>query len=456
MKLKTVLFGQTYQFRDVKDVLAKANELRSGDVLAGVAAETAQERVAAKQVLSDMSLQTLRENPIVPYEEDSITRVIQDAVNSAVYDEIKQWSVSELREYVLSDSPTQEDYDRLRKGLTSEMVAAVCKICSNADLMVGAKKLFVISKANSTLGIPGRFASRLQPNDTRDDIDSIIAQTYEGLSYGCGDAVIGVNPVTESVENTRRILDALKEVTDKWQIPTQSCVLAHVTNQMEAIEKGAPGGLIFQSLSGTEKGLSEFGVTVSMLDEAYDLGKHYCNLAGNNMMYFETGQGSALSANAHHGADQVTVEARNYGLAKRYKPHLLNTVVGFIGPEYLFNHQQITRAALEDHFMGKLTGIAMGCDACYTNHADTDQNSNENLTVLLAAAGCNYVMALPLGDDIMLNYQTTGFHDVATARRLLGYRPAPEFEAWLEDMGLMENGNLTARAGDPSIFFDKG
>jgi ethanolamine ammonia-lyase large subunit len=454
MQLKTTLFGQVYQFRDVKDVLAKANELRSGDVLAGVAAETAQERVAAKQVLSEMSLQTLRENPVVPYEEDSITRVIQDAVNSAVYDEIKQWNVSELREYVLSDIPSKEDYDRLRKGLTSEMVAAVCKICSNADLMVGAKKLFVISKANCTLGIPGRFASRLQPNDTRDDIDSILAQTYEGLSYGCGDAVIGVNPVTESVENTRRILDALKDVTDKWGIPTQSCVLAHVTNQMAAIEKGAPGGLIFQSLSGTEKGLSEFGVTVAMLDEAYDLGKHYCNLAGNNMMYFETGQGSALSANAHHGADQVTIEARNYGLAKRYKPHLVNTVVGFIGPEYLFNHQQITRAGLEDHFMGKLTGIPMGCDACYTNHADTDQNSNENLTVLLAAAGCNYVMSLPLGDDIMLNYQTTSYHDVATARRLLGYRPAPEFEVWLEKMGLMENGNLTARAGDPSIFFD--
>lgn len=454
MKLKTVLFGQVYQFRDVKDVLAKANELRSGDVLAGLAADTAQERVAAKQVLSEMSLQTLRENPVVPYEEDAITRVIQDAVNSAVYDEIKQWTVSELREYVLSDSPSREDYDRLRKGLTSEMVAAVCKICSNGDLMVGAKKLFVISKANCTLGIPGRFASRLQPNDTRDDIDSILVQTYEGLSYGCGDAVIGVNPVTESVENTRRILDALKEVTDKWEIPTQSCVLAHVTNQMEAIEKGAPGGLIFQSLSGTEKGLNEFGVTVAMLDEAYDLGKHYCKLAGNNMMYFETGQGSALSANAHHGADQVTIEARNYGLAKRYKPHLLNTVVGFIGPEYLFNHQQITRAALEDHFMGKLTGIPMGCDACYTNHADTDQNSNENLTILLAAAGCNYVMSLPLGDDIMLNYQTTGYHDVATARRLLGYRPAPEFEVWLERMGLMENGELTARAGDPSIFFD--
>ncbi|GAC22264.1 ethanolamine ammonia-lyase subunit EutB [Paraglaciecola arctica] len=454
MQLKTTLFGKVYQFRDVKDVLAKANELRSGDVLAGVAAETAQERVAAKQVLSEMSLETLRENPVVPYEDDAITRVIQDAVNIVVFNEIKQWSVSELREYILSDLPSKEDYERLRRGLTSEMVAAVCKICSNADLMVGAKKLYVISKANCTVGIPGRFSSRLQPNDTRDDIDSIIVQMYEGLSYGCGDAVIGINPVTESVENTRRILDAVKEVTDKWNIPTQGCVLSHVTNQMEALEKGAAGGLIFQSLSGTEKGLNEFGVTVELLDEAYEMGKHYCKLAGSNMMYFETGQGTALSANAHFGADQVTIEARNYGLAKRYNPHLLNTVVGFIGPEYLFNHQQITRAALEDHFMGKLTGIPMGCDACYTNHADTDQNSNENLTVLLAAAGCNYVMSLPLGDDIMLNYQTTGFHDVATARRLLGYRPAPEFEAWMETMGLMENGNLTARAGDPSIFFD--
>tara|TARA_R110000822_G_scaffold12845_6_gene46187 strand:- start:645 stop:2009 length:1365 start_codon:yes stop_codon:yes gene_type:complete len=454
MSLKTTLFGQVYQFRDVKDVLAKANELRSGDVLAGVAAETAQERVAAKQVLSEMRLETLRENPIVPYEEDAITRVIQDAVNKAVYEDIRHWTVSELREYILSDVPTREDYERLRRGLTSEMVAAVCKICSNGDLMVGAKKLYVISKANCTVGIPGRFSARLQPNDTRDDIDSIMVQVYEGLTYGCGDAVIGINPVTESVENTIRILNAVKEVTDKWNIPTQGCVLSHISNQMAALEKGAPGGLLFQSLSGTEKGLNEFGVTVELLDEAYEMGKHYCKLAGSNMMYFETGQGTALSANAHHGADQVTIEARNYGLAKRYNPHLLNTVVGFIGPEYLFNHQQITRAALEDHFMGKLTGISMGCDACYTNHADTDQNSNENLTVLLAAAGCNYVMSLPLGDDIMLNYQTTGFHDVATARQLLGYRPAPEFEAWMETMGLMENGKLTARAGDPSIFFD--
>lgn len=454
MQLKTTLFGQVYQFRDVKDVLAKANELRSGDVLAGVAAESAQERVAAKQVLSAMSLQTLRENPVVPYEEDAVTRVIQDAVNTAVYNDIKNWSVSELREYILDDGPSKEDYERLRRGLTSEMVAAVCKICSNSDLMIGAKKLYVISKANNTLGMPGRFSARLQPNDTRDDIDSIIVQTYEGLSYGCGDAVIGINPVTESVENTIRILDAVKEVTDKWNIPTQGCVLAHVSNQMEALEKGAAGGLIFQSLSGTEKGLGEFGVTVELLDEAYEMGKHFCKLAGSNMMYFETGQGSALSANAHHGADQVTIEARNYGLAKRYNPHMVNTVVGFIGPEYLFNHQQITRAALEDHFMGKLSGIPIGCDACYTNHADTDQNSNENLNILLAASGCNFVISLPLGDDIMLNYQTTGYHDVATARQLLGLRPAPEFEAWMETMGLMENGRLTARAGDPSIFFD--
>ncbi len=454
MQLKTTLFGQSYQFRDVKDVLAKANELRSGDVLAGIAAETAQQRVAAKQVLSEMRLQTLRENPVVPYEQDVVTRVIQDAVNRSVYEDIRHWTVSELREYILDDGPSHEDYERLRRGLTSEMVAAVCKICSNADLMVAAKKLYVISKANCTVGLPGRFSSRLQPNDTRDDVDSILVQTYEGLAYGCGDAVIGVNPVTESVENTRRILDGLQELIDKWQIPTQACVLAHVSNQMEAIEKGAPAGLIFQSLSGTEKGLGEFGITVELLDEAYDLGRHYCRLAGSNMMYFETGQGTALSANAHFGADQVTIEARKYGLARRYKPHLVNTVVGFIGPEYLFNHQQITRAALEDHFMGKLTGISMGCDACYTNHADTDQNSNENLTVLLAAAGCNYVMSLPMGDDIMLNYQTTGYHDVATARRLLGYRPAPEFEVWMEGMGLMENGRMTARAGDPSIFFE--
>jgi ethanolamine ammonia-lyase large subunit len=453
MAFKTTLFGDVYQFKDVKDVLAKASDARSGDILAGVAANCAQQRVAAKQLLSNMTLQNLRENPVVPYEEDQITRVIQDGVNEAVYSEIKNWSVSELREYILCDEPTLEDYERLRRGLTSEMVAAVAKICSNGDLMYGGKKLTVVTKANNTIGLPGHFSCRLQPNDTRDNIDSMVAQTFEGLSFGCGDAVIGVNPVTDNVENTSRMLHTLQEIIDKWKIPTQACVLSHVTTQVEAIKKGAPGGLIFQSISGSQKGLEEFGVTVAMLDEAHEVGKSYCKLAGPNMMYFETGQGSALSADAHYGADQMTMEARCYGLARRYDPHLVNTVVGFIGPEYLFNHQQIIRAGLEDHFMGKLSGLPMGCDACYTNHADTDQNSNENLIVLLGAAGINFVMGLPMGDDCMLNYQTTSWHDTATVRQLFNYRPAPEFEQWMESMDLMRDGRLTARAGDPSIFF---
>jgi len=453
MKLKTSLFGKTYQFKDIKEVLAKASDLRSGDILAGIAARTAQERVAAKHVLSELTLKDLRENPVVSYDIDAITRINQDGLNHYVYQQIQNWSVSELREYVLSDEPSLEEFQRLRKGLSAEMVSAVAKICSNSDLMYGAKKLPVVSKANGTLGIPGRFSCRLQPNDTRDNVASIMAQTYEGLAYGCGDAVIGINPVTDSVENTTQMLNSIQDVIDKWNIPTQPCVLAHITTQMEAVRKGAPGGLLFQSLSGSEKGLAEFGVDIDMLDEAYEVGKEYCRLAGDDMMYFETGQGSALSADAHYGADQMTLEARCYGLARRYKPHMVNTVVGFIGPEYLYNHQQIIRAGLEDHFMGKLSGLPMGCDACYTNHADTDQNSNENLVTLLAASGINFVIGMGMGDDIMLNYQTTSFHDTATTRQLLGLRPAPEFEAWMETMGLMENGRLTKKAGDPSIFF---
>lgn len=453
MKLKTTLFGQAYQFKDVKEVLAKASEHRSGDVLAGVSAKTAQERVAAKQVLSELTLKDLAENPVIPYEEDAITRLERDNLSQPVFEQIKNWTVSELREYVLCDEPTQEDYQRLRKGLTAEMTAAVGKLCSNADLMYGAKKLTVVTKANSTVGLPGRLSCRLQPNDTRDQTGSILAQTYEGLTYGCGDAVIGINPVTESVENVTQMLSALQGVIDKWNIPTQPCVLAHITTQMEAVRKGAPGGLLFQSISGSEKGLAEFGVSLEMLDEAQEVGRNHCGLAGDNFMYFETGQGSALSADAHNGADQMTMEARCYSLARHYNPHLVNTVVGFIGPEYLYNHQQIIRAGLEDHFMGKLHGLSMGCDVCYTNHADTDQNSNENLLVLLGAAGINFVMGIAMGDDIMLNYQTTAYHDTATVRQLLGLRPAPEFEAWMETMGIMENGRLTSKAGDPSIFF---
>ncbi|MFZ1418512.1 MAG: ethanolamine ammonia-lyase subunit EutB [Burkholderiaceae bacterium] len=453
MKLSAHLFGQTYQFKDVKDVLAKASDGRSGDVLAGVYASSAQERVAAKYVLSEFTLADLRNNPVVPYEEDCVTRVIQDDVNETAYERIRNWSVSELREYILSDDRSDDELNFLRKGLTSEMVAAVAKVCSNADLIYGAKRMPVVKKANTTIGLPGRFAARLQPNDTRDNVDSIVAQIYEGLSYGVGDAVIGINPVTDNVENTKRMLSAVQEIIDKFDIPTQPCVLAHISTQIEAIRQGAPGGLIFQSICGSEKGLNEFGVSLELLEEAIDVGRKYNRLAGSNFMYFETGQGSALSASANHGADQMTMEARNYGLARRYDPFLVNTVVGFIGPEYLYNARQIMRAGLEDHFMGKLTGISMGCDTCYTNHADSDQSSSENLMVLLAAAGCNYIMGMPLGDDIMLNYQTSAFHDTATVRQLMGLRPLPEFERWLEKMGVMENGRLTPAAGDASMFF---
>ncbi len=453
MKLSTRLFGKTYQFRDVKDVLAKANEPRSGDVLAGIAAETAQERVAAKQVLSELSVADLRNNPVVPYEEDVVTRIIQDGINEGAYEKVKTWTISALREYLFCDGTRLEDIEFLRKGLTSEVVAGVAKICSNADLIYGAKRMPVVKKANTTVGLPGTFSCRLQPNDYRDDVKSILAQIYEGLSFGAGDAVIGINPVTDNVENVKRLLHQIYEVIDKYSIPTQGCVLAHVTTQMEAIRQGAPAGLIFQSICGSEKGLAEFGVTIDMLDEAHQVATTYNRSAGSSVMYFETGQGSALSANAHYGADQLTMEARNYGLARRYNPLLVNTVVGFIGPEYLYNDRQIVRAGLEDHFMGKLSGVSMGCDCCYTNHAEANQNSNENLMILLATAGCNYIMGLPMGDDIMLNYQTTAFHDTATIRQLLDLRPAPEFERWLERMGIMENGRLTAKAGDASMFF---
>ena len=453
MKLKTQLFGKTYQFKDVKEVLAKANEPRSGDVLAGVAAGTAQERVAAKQVLSELTVADVRMNPVIPYEEDSVTRLIQDGINESAYGRIAQWRIGELREYILADDTGADDIAFLRKGLSSEVVAAVAKICSNADLIYAAKRMPVVKKANNTMGLPGRFSARLQPNDTRDDVQSIAAQMYEGLSYGIGDAVIGVNPVTDNVENLTRVLHTVYEAIDKFAIPTQGCVLAHVTTQMEAIRRGAPGGLIFQSICGSEKGLREFGVELEMLEEARAVGAEYNRIAGPNCLYFETGQGSALSAGAHYGADQLTMEARNYGLARHFDPFMANTVVGFIGPEYLYNDRQIIRAGLEDHFMGKLSGISMGCDCCYTNHADADQNSNENLMILLATAGCNFIIGMPMGDDIMLNYQTNAFHDTATIRQLLGLRPAPEFERWLERMGLMSDGRLTARAGDPSIFF---
>nr|AAA27061.1 ethanolamine ammonia-lyase (eutB) [Salmonella enterica subsp. enterica serovar Typhimurium] len=452
MKLKTTLFGNVYQFKDVKEVLAKANELRSGDVLAGVAAASSQERVAAKQVLSEMTVADIRNNPVIAYEEDCVTRLIQDDVNETAYNRIKNWSISELREYVLSDETSVDDIAFTRKGLTSEVVAAVAKICSNADLIYGGKKMPVIKKANTTIGIPGTFSCRLQPNDTRDDVQSIAAQIYEGLSFGAGDAVIGVNPVTDDVENLTRVLDTVYALSiNSIFRPRAACWRTSPPRSKRFV--AAPGRTDFPEHLRHEKGLKEFGVELAMLDEARAVGAEFNRIAGENCLYFETGQGSALSAGANFGADQVTMEARNYGLARHYDPFLVNTVVGFIGPEYLYNDRQIIRAGLEDHFMGKLSGISMGCDCCYTNHADADQNLNENLMILLATAGCNYIMGMPLGDDIMLNYQTTAFHDTATVRQLLNLRPSPEFERWLETMGIMANGRLTKRAGDPSLFF---
>jgi ethanolamine ammonia-lyase large subunit len=450
--LKTVLFNKVYQFKDVKEVLAKANEDRSGDHLAGIAAENAAERVAAKQVLANLRIADLRENPVVSYEEDEVTRIIQDAVNEPIYNEIKNWSMAEFREWLLSDVATSGAIRRVSRGLTSEVIAGVAKLMTNMDLIYAAKKTRVSAHCNTTIGKPGTLAIRLQPNDTTDSLDAITASLYEGLSYGAGDAVLGVNPVEGTADNTKAILERLNEVKNRLGIPTQICVLAHVTSQMEAIQKGAPADLIFQSIAGSQKGNETFGISMSMIDEARDLALHQGTGVGPNVMYFETGQGSELSANAHHGADQVVMEARCYGFAKRYSPFLVNTVVGFIGPEYLYDSKQITRAGLEDHFMGKLTGISMGCDACYTNHAKADQNDIENLAVLLSSAGCNYFMGIPHGDDVMLNYQCTSYHDAPSLRQLLGLSPIPEFTTWLEKMGILENGRLTERAGDPSIF----
>ncbi len=450
MKLKTKLLGKTYEFKTIKEVLAKANEEKTGDSLAGLAAETAQERVAAKVVLSAMTLGDLGENPAVPYEEDEVTRIIQDDVNRTVYSKIKNWSVAEFREWLLDEKTTGGDIRRISRGLTSEMVAAVAKLMSNLDLIYCAQKITVTAHCNTTIGLPGTLSCRLQPNHTTDDPDGITASVLEGLSFGAGDAVIGLNPVTDSPEQVGKVLRRFQQIKEHWEIPTQICVLAHVTAQMKAVREGAPCDLIFQSIAGSQAGNAAFGFDGNALEEARQLLLTQGTAEGPNVMYFETGQGSELSSGAHHGTDQVTMEARCYGFAKRYQPFLVNTVVGFIGPEYLYDARQVTRAGLEDHFMGKLTGISMGCDCCYTNHMKADQNDIENLAALLTMAGCNYFMGIPHGDDIMLNYQTTGFRETAALREITGKTAIPAFQNWLEKMGFVENGKLTAKAGDGS------
>ena len=452
MLLRTKLFGKIYEFPDLRLLMGKANEEKSGDRLAGVAAESAAERVAARLVLAEVPLRALREQPVVPYEEDEVTRVIQDAVDETAYAEIRDWTVGELREWLLADSSSGEMIRQVSAGLTAEMIAAVTKLMSNLDLVYGAQKLRVTAHCANTIGLPGTLASRNQPNHPTDSPEGIRAAIYEGLSYGSGDSVIGINPVDDSYNSVARLLEMTHDIIRTWEIPTQNCVLAHVTTQMRCLRAGVPVGLVFQSIAGSQRGNESFGISVGLLDEAYALAQQHCIPAGPNFMYFETGQGSALSADAHHGWDQLTLEARNYGLARRYNPFQVNTVVGFIGPEYLYDARQIQRAGLEDHFMGKLTGLPMGCDACYTNHARADQNDIESLAVLLTAAGCNYFMGVPMGDDSMLSYQCTSYHDTAALRQAFRLRPAPEFERWLEDLGLLAGGVLTDRAGDPSFF----
>jgi ethanolamine ammonia-lyase large subunit len=456
MKLSTRLFGVSYRFRSVKEVLARANEARSGDELAGIAAKSAKERIAAKMVLADLTLNDLRENPVVAYERDEVTRVIDDALDLDAFARLRNQTAGEFREWLLGDETTGAEILAAGRGITGEIAAAVAKLCTNLDLIAIASKVRVVTKARTTLGLAGRLSTRLQPNHPRDDLMGIAAATYEGLAYACGDALIGINPCIDEPDNVRRLLERIAEIIERTGVPAQNCVLAHITTQMRALEAGAPMDIMFQSLAGTEKGNAGFGITVAMLDEGYAMIRETGRLRSPNLMYFETGQGSELSAGAHEGSDQVTLEARCYGLARRYSPLLVNTVVGFIGPEYLYDAKQITRAGLEDHMMGKILGVPHGADACYTNHARADQNDCENLAVLLAAAGCNYFMAVPMGDDVMLSYQCTSYHDAAALRAVLNLRPAPEFEAWCERRGILEAGRLKAQAGDARIVMKSG
>ena len=455
MRLSTVLAGKSFEFKSIKEVLAKANEAKSGDQLAGIAATSDLERVAAKAVLSRLLVRDLRENPVVSYEDDEddeVTRINQDSIVPEVYDGIKNWSIAELREYILDYKTTEDDIRRLSNGLTAEVVAGVCKLMSNLDLVYGANKVRVTATCNTTIGRRGCLSTRLQPNHSTDDVDGITASLFEGLSYGCGDALLGLNPVNDTVSSLAGILKRFDEVKNRFEIPTQICVLGHITTQIEAVKRGAPCDMIFQSIAGSQKGNSAFGFNADTVREAQALLKEKGTAKGPNVMYFETGQGSELSSDAHYGADQVTMESRCYAFAREFKPFMVNTVVGFIGPEYLYDSRQVIRAGLEDHFMGKLSGIPMGCDCCYTNHMMADQNDIENLAILLAGAGVNYILGVPTSDDVMLNYQTNAYHDSQAVREILGLRPIKEFEQWLEKMGIMENGKLTDRAGDPTIF----
>jgi ethanolamine ammonia-lyase large subunit len=469
---------ERFHFRDLRELFAKANEEKSGDQLAGLAARSEQERVAAKRALADVTLGEIVAKPLISPEDDDVTRLILETHDQAEFKSISSLTVGEFREFILRDETSGPDLKRLHWAVTPEIAAAVAKLMSNKDLVLAAAKLRVVTRCRNTIGERGVLGIRLQPNHPADDVAGILLAALDGLLYGCGDAVIGVNPATDSVETVSAILHALQRLIDAYKIPTQACCLAHISTQLGAMDRGAPVDLLFQSVAGTQKANESFGITLSMLREGRErvlehhrsrgigrsvhreIGKpkstsSTINHSGQepkakgrepqaNVMYFETGQGSALSADAHHGADQLTLEARAYGVARVFEPFLVNSVVGFIGPEYLYDERQIIRAGLEDHFMGKLLGLPMGCDVCYTNHAAADQNSADNLLMLLTAAGCNYFMGVPCTDDVMLNYQSTSFHDALAMRRLFNLRPAPEFLEWLQAMGIFQ-GNEPAQ-----------
>ncbi|WP_338759960.1 ethanolamine ammonia-lyase subunit EutB [Massilia sp. METH4] len=445
---------RTYTFASLRELMARATPARSGDHLAGVAAGSAEERVAAQMALAALPLTTFLNEAVVPYETDEVTRLIVDEHDAAAFAPVRHLTVGDFRNWLLGDAADTAALARLAPGITPEMAAAVSKIMRIQDLVLVARKCRNVTRFRNTIGLPGTLSTRLQPNHPTDDPSGIAASLFDGLLYGNGDAVIGINPATDNVPQVIHIVTMLDEIIARYRIPTQSCVLTHVTNTIAAIERGAPVDLVFQSIAGTQAANASFGIDLALLGEAraaaLSLGR---GTVGDNVMYFETGQGSALSAGAHHGVDQQTCEARAYAVARRFQPLLVNTVVGFIGPEYLYDGKQITRAGLEDHFCGKLLGLPMGCDVCYTNHAEADQDDMDVLLTMLCTAGCTYVMGIPGSDDIMLNYQTTSFHDALYARRALGLRPAPEFERWLRDLGIFTgDGDVTLGRTLPAPF----
>ncbi len=454
MRLSHTIRGVSYVFADLKELLAKASPLRSGDELAGISAASAEERVAARFVLAELPLKHFLDEVVVPYASDEVTRLIVDSHDPSAFAPIASFTVGEFRDWLLDEQASGQALTALAPGLTPEMVAAASKLMQSQDLIAVARKVRVVTRFRTTVGLSGRLSTRLQPNHPTDDPVGIAASIVDGLSLGSGDAVIGINPASDSVTSVCTLLRLVDHAREKFDIPTQSCVLAHVTTQMEALRQGAPIDLLFQSIGGTEATNKSFGINLALLHEAHEAARELRRgTVGDNVMYFETGQGSALSAGAHHGCDQQTLEARAYAVARRYRPMLVNTVVGFIGPEYLYDGKQIIRAGLEDHFCGKLLGLPMGCDVCYTNHAEADQDDMDSLLTLLGVAGVNYIMGVPGADDIMLNYQSTSFHDALYLRSALGLRPAPEFEAWLargEFRRLSVNGLLPSGASSAS------